>query len=137
MPPPSDRKCDAHFQFVYPAQTKGLEYSEDFEGVIHLFEHVYKEGNPPRELRYAFWYGVALISCEGSDLNKACHRLSGQVVRTGIAVKIFDFFANRFGATLIFPWGSVFGLLSAQGLSCGFFLNEIQRSGSQTVALWR
>ena len=32
------------------------------------------------------------------------HGLSGQVVRAGIAVKIFDFFANRFGATLIFPW---------------------------------
>jgi hypothetical protein len=49
-------------------------------------------------------------------------------VRTGIAVKIFDFFANRFGATLIFPWVN-FGLTLVQGLACDFFQLNSNSSG--------
>ena len=41
-------------------------------------------------------------------------------MRTGIAVKIFDFFANRFGVTLIFPWVQCSVSFRLRGLSCGF-----------------
>src|SRR5579872_5512208 len=78
---PTDSKVDANFQFFRASSAQSV--GPRFDGVIHLFEHVYNED-------FRFWYGVAHVNLSWGQCRRILEAGDGGFLGVTLTVSLKD-----------------------------------------------